>query len=194
MKKCVRLAILTALICIFGSHGLVHAEIVSPGGKRDGERFTETIMLEGMEETVRFEHTINDELGIEMDYDYESLDRFSESDCERFISSYDDPEEPQNYLEVRYSAENVDTICAIITDTLSSEYDIIREPYTLDHAGPCVQIEATEGGKGIPYLLQTVYVIPKDDGCIVATAHYTIESAEGFGARFRYILNTLVVK
>ena len=35
-----------------------------------------------------------------------------------------------------------------------------------------------------------VYVIPAADGCLVATAHYTIESAEGFGRRFNYLMNT----
>ena len=45
----------------------------------------------------------------------------------------------------------------------------------------------------MPDLLQMVYIIPAPDGCRVATAHYSIESAEGFGRRFSYILNTLVV-
>ena len=32
--------------------------------------------------------------------------------------------------------------------------------------------------------MQTVYIIPAANGCLVAAAHYTVESAEGFGARF----------
>ena len=62
-------------------------------------------MIEGIEETVRYEHIINDSIGIEMDYDYESLKRYSESDRERFVSVYDDPEKPEIYLDVTYSAE-----------------------------------------------------------------------------------------
>ena len=45
----------------------------------------------------------------------------------------------------------------------------------------------------MPELLQTVYVIPAADGCRIATAHYTNESAEGFGTRFHCIMNTLAV-
>jgi hypothetical protein len=41
--------------------------------------------------------------------------------------------------------------------------------------------------------LQTVYIIPSGEGCLVATAHCTIESAEGFGARFSYMMNTLTL-
>ena len=74
-------------------------------GRQDGERFEDVIMIEGMEETVRYEHIINDSIGIEMDYDYESLKRYSESDRERFVSVYDDPEKPEIYLDVTYSAE-----------------------------------------------------------------------------------------
>ena len=47
-------------------------------GKKDGERFEDVIILEGMEETVRYEHVRNDTIGIEMDYDYESFVRKSE--------------------------------------------------------------------------------------------------------------------
>ena len=38
-----------------------------------------------------------------------------------------------------------------------------------------------------------VYIIPAPDGCRVATAHYSFESAEGFGRRFSYIVNTLTI-
>ena len=41
--------------------------------------------------------------------------------------------------------------------------------------------------------LQMVYNIPADDGCFVAWGHYTQESAEGSGARFRGMMHTFVV-
>ena len=47
-------------------------------GRRDGERFEDVIILEGMEEPVRYEHIRNDALGFEMDYDYENFVRHSE--------------------------------------------------------------------------------------------------------------------
>ena len=45
----------------------------------------------------------------------------------------------------------------------------------------------------MPDQLQMVYVIPTKNGSIIATAHYAIEAAEGFGRRFAYILHTLEV-
>ena len=164
-------------------------------GRQDGERFEDVIMIEGMEETVKYEHIRNDSVGIEMDYDYERFERHSESDRECFISIYDDPENPQIYLEVTTSTDDADTVAATIGETLSANYDIIKESITLDRAGDCILIDASnaKGNKGTPDLLQTVYIIPAADGCRIATAHYTFESAEGFGRRFNYIMNTLVV-
>lgn len=164
-------------------------------GRQDGERFEDVIMMEGMEETVKYEHIRNDSVGIEMDYDYERFERHSESDRECFISIYDDPENPQIYLEVTTSTDDADTVAATIGETLSANYDIIKESITLDRAGDCILIDASnaKGNKGTPDLLQTVYIIPAADGCRIATAHYTFESAEGFGRRFNYIMNTLVV-
>ena len=42
----------------------------------------------------------------------------------------------------------------------------------------------------MPDHLQTVYIIPADDGCRVATAHCEIVESEGFLRRFRYMMNT----
>ena len=164
-------------------------------GRQDGERFEDVIMMEGMEETVKYEHIRNDSLGIEMDFDYERFERHSESDRECFVSLYDDIDNPQIYLEVTTSPDDADTVAATIGETLSANYDIIKESITLDRAGNCILIDASnaKGNKGTPDLLQTVYIIPADDGCRIATAHYTFESAEGFGRRFNYIMNTLVV-
>ena len=164
-------------------------------GRQDGERFEDVIMIEGMEETVKYEHIRNDSLGIQMDYDYELFERHSGSDRECFVSLYDDPDNPQIYLEVTTSADDADTVAATIGETLSANYDIIKESITLDRAGDCILIDASnaKGNKGTPDLLQTVYIIPAGDGCRIATAHYTFESAEGFGRRFNYIMNTLVV-
>ena len=35
-----------------------------------------------------------------------------------------------------------------------------------------------------------VYIIPAADGCRIASAHYAIEASEGFGRRFRYMMDT----
>ena len=168
-------------------------EIEPETGKQDGERFETVIMIEGMEETVQYEHVKNDAIGFEMDYDYNSLERYSEPERERFISPYDDPQDPWNYLEVTYSAENADTVSASVRETLSGDYDRIeQESYALDQAGECIKMDAFDVKDGAG-TLQTVYIIPASDGCRVVTAHYTLESAEGFGTRFHYLMQTFSV-
>ena len=194
--------LLLTLLCGCGGQNTA-SESAEPAGssetqietdRQDGERFEDVITLEGMEETVQYEHIINRSIGIEMDYEYESLQRYSESDRERFVSVYDNPKKPEIYLDVTYSAEDADTVAALIRKELSKEYDIIKESYTLDHAGNCIRIDAS-GDKNdrMPDRLQMAYIIPADDGCRVARIYYTLESAEGFGTRFSKIVNTLVV-
>lgn len=164
-------------------------------GRQNGERFDATIMLEGMVEPVRYEHIVNAGLGIEMDYDYEIFQRRSEADRECFFSIYDSSREPLDYLEITFSAQDADSTAASICETLSTEYDIFREPHALANAGSCIMINASrvKGTNMMPDLLQTVYVIPAANGCIVASEHCTIESAEGFGARIGNMMNTLAV-
>ena len=164
-------------------------------GRKDGERFEATIMLEGMEETVKYEHVKDFEIGFELDFEYESLIRQKGSDKESFISTYDDPAKPENYLEVTYTDKNIDSAVSAVSEELSKDYDITTEQRALDRAGSCtmvVTISAKSGAK-TPNLLQTVYILPAGDGSIVASAHYTIESAEGFGSRFDQMVNTLAV-
>ncbi len=162
-------------------------------GRRDGERFDGVILLEGMEEPVHYEHIRNVTVGFEMDYDYEHFLRHSEADREWFVSCWDAPENPENYLEVRYSPLTAETAAAAISETLSNDYEIRRDDsFSLDRAGRCIRIVADEikGGGFMPDLLQTVYVIPAADGCRVATAHCAAVESEGFLRRFRYMMNT----
>ena len=170
-------------------------ETVAETGRQDGERFDAVIVLEGMEETVRYEHVRNETVGFEMDYDYESLKRLSETDQECFISIYDDPENPWNWLGVAYSTQSADAVADSVSAELSKDYEIIKEIVPLDRAGSCIRIEASElkGTGRMADQLQVVYIIPAADGCRIATEHLTAESAEGFGRRFSYILNTLAV-
>ena len=164
-------------------------------GRQDGERFEAVIQLEGMEETVRYEHIRADTIGVEMDYDYELLKRLSEPDRECFISVYDVPDAPENYLEVTCRAEDADTVAAQVRAALSQEYELLEGSRELARAGSCIRIEASEvkGTGSMAEQLQVVYIIPASDGCRVAAAHFSIESAEGFGRRFSYMLNTLAV-
>ena len=173
--------------------GSSEAEIVT--ARQDGERFEETIILEGMEETVHYEHIRNDTVGIEMDYDYESFVRLHESEWERFFSIYDNEQNPENFLELTRSTSNADVIAASVRASLSQEYKLLEDTRTLDRAGSCIRIEASEhkdGGR-MAEKPQVVYIIPASDGCLVAIEHFSIESAEGFGRRFSYMLNTLSV-
>ena len=166
-----------------------------PGKRQDGERFEAVIVLEGMEETVRYEHVINEVLGFGMDYEYESFTRHTEAVCDRFTSIYDDPDDPENYLEISYSAQDAEIIAASVRASLSDDYEVVQEPYTLERAGSCIRIDASEvrGGGWMADQLQAVYIIPAADGCRIATVHCAIEDAEGLGRRFSYMLNTLEI-
>ncbi len=172
----------------------VEPEETTGAGRQDGERFEETIMLEGMEETVKYEHVINKELGFEMDFEYDSLIRQSDAEKERFVSVYDDPSSPDTYLEITREAESKDAAVESVKKELSETYEIEMDETTLEGAGPCVRFDAISlKGGALPDFLETVHVIPAGDGCIIARAHYTLEAAEGFGSRFVYMVNTLSV-
>ena len=164
--------------------------------RQDGERFEDVIILEGMEETVHYEHIRNDSLGFELDYDYENFVRHSEQDRELFVSRWDDPNNPENYLEVRYSPLNAEAAAASISEALSNDYEIRRDDaFPLDRAGNCIRIYADEakGGGYTPEHRQTVYIIPAGDGCRIAAEHMYIVASEGFGRRFRYMMDTFSV-
>ena len=170
------------------------APAAQDAGRQDGERFQDSIMLEGMPEAVFYEHVKNDVIGIELDYDYENFERRSGSASECFISRYDNANDPQIYLEIFYSSESADSAASSIANSLSNDYEVIKESRALKNAGPCTCLDASATKDGqTPDNLQTVYVIPLNNGCVVATAHYTFESADGFGHRFNEIMNTLTV-
>ena len=164
--------------------------------RQDGERYEGAIMLEGMDRTVRYEHIVNKTAGLEMDYDYETFVRHSEADREIFILAWDDDSQnPEYYLEVTYSTEDAETVAAAIGEELSKDYEINRGSTELDRAGSCIRIGASEvkGGGYTADPMQMVYIIPADDGCRIATAHYGADSSDFFGARFRAMVNTLSV-
>ena len=164
--------------------------------RQDGERYEGISMFQGMEQTVYYEHIVNKTAGFEMDYDYETFVRHSEADRERFVLAWDDdPENPEYYLEVTYSTEDAETVAAAISENLSNDYEINRGSTELDRAGSCIRIGASEvkGGGYTADQMQMVYIIPADDGCRIATAHYGFDSSDFFGARFRAMVNTLSV-
>ena len=165
-------------------------------GRRAGERVDDVIIREGMEEPVHYEHIRNDALGFEMDYDYENFVRHSEQDREVFVSCWDDADNPENYLEVSHSPLTAEAAAASIIETLSNEYEVRRDDaFPLERAGSCIRIYADEvkGGGYMPDYLQTVYVIPAGDGCRIAAEHMYIVASEGFGRRFRYMMDTFSV-
>jgi len=165
----------------------------SKTGRADGERFDGTIMLEGAEETVHYEHIVNNDLGFEMDYEYEQLNRKTLADREIFISVYDDENDPSNYLEVSQSDLPVDTVITNLKIELSQKADIETETRTLENAGEVTYIEASSKDGNMLNQMQSVYVIPAGNGTIVVRYHFSIEAAEGFAGRFRQMLDTLVL-
>ena len=183
------------LVSLRGAAGWIYTPEARETGRRDGERFEAVILLEGMEESVRYEHIVSAALGIEMDYDWENFERRSEGDRECFVSRYDDPVNSEDYLELRFRAGNADAVAAEIGAALSQTYDIVQQTLDLDRAGQCVCIHASavKGQNITAERMQTVYIIPAAGGCIVATAHCTAESSEGFGVRAGYMINTLAL-
>ena len=170
------------------------ANVVVETGRQNGERFESVIQLEGMEETVQYEHVVSKGAGVELDYEYEDLVRRSEADRELFLSAWDDPAQPVNYLEVRFDTGNAELVASALNAGLSASYETTLEETDLDCAGRCLCIEASQvKGGGPANQMQTVYIIPAADGCRIATAHYSLEAAEGFGHRFRSMLHTLSV-
>ncbi|MBR5113872.1 MAG: hypothetical protein IK101_01090 [Oscillospiraceae bacterium] len=167
----------------------------APSRRQPGERFEETIILEGMEETIKYEHVRSDELGFEIDYDYERFERRAEGEREIFVSIWDEPADPLNYLELTARTEDAETVAAEVRDALSGEFELLEHPRELDLAGECIYIEASslKNGGGMPDRLQIFLIVPAADGCRVATEHLEAEASEGFGRRFGYMLNTLIV-
>jgi len=163
--------------------------------RADGERFEDVIMIEGMEETVQYEHVKSAAFGFEMDYDYENFVRQSDADCERFVSVWDNAAEPENYIEVRSDTGNAELVADAIIARLSGDYEVRQEYRELARAGQCIHIAADiiKGTDRMPDHLQYVYVIPAADGCRVVTEHCFIADCEGLLRRFDYMLNTLTV-
>ena len=190
----------TARIGTKAADGTAAAAVPAAAAESDlalqpGEHFEGTVPLEGTEQTVHYEAIRNDALGFEMGYDYENFVRQSEADCETFISAWDNPDNPEIYLEITHSSDDAETTAASIAETLSAQYDVSRWEYTLDRAGDCIDLrgELDKEGQMSIWELQMVYIIPADDGCFVAWGHYTQESAEGSGARFRGMMHTFAV-
>lgn len=190
----------TARICTEAADGTAAAADPAAAAESDlalqpGEHFEGTVPLEGTEQTVHYEAIRNDALGFEMGYDYENFVRQSEADCERFISVWDNPDNPEIYLEITHSSDDAETTAASIAETLSAQYTVSLWEYTLDRAGDCIDLrgELDKEGQMSIWELQMVYIIPADDGCFVAWGHYTQESAEGCGARFRGMMHTFAV-
>ena len=171
------------------------AEETAAPERADGERFEDVITIEGMEETIQLEHVINETAGFAMDYDYEGFVRRSEADRERFIWSYDDPEKPENFVEVSYSAENAQTVADTIEKELSESYEVYRDTTVLSSGCECIRMDASAvaGGANTADVIQAVYVIPAADGCRVARIQYIPEGSDGFGIRLAYLVNTITV-
>ncbi len=168
----------------------------SASGRKDGERFEDEIMMEGMAEPVVYEHAISTTGGFEIDFEYDSLVRNSGTDEESFISKYDDPKAPMNYLVVKHVSEDAESTLAELSESLSADFEeVTTEEAELKGTGKCQCLIALGvKNKELPAgALKSVYIIPAAGGCIIAEANYTIESAEGFGTRFINMINTLTL-
>ena len=96
---------------------------------------------------------------------------------------------------VAYWEETPEDAVKEISEELSEVYEVEVQDYTLEKAGACKRIpaEVLKGTNNMADELQMVYVIPAGEGSLVVREYYAIEASEGFGRRFRYMLNTLKV-
>ena len=163
--------------------------------RQHGERFEDVIMIEGMEETIKLEHFVNETAGLAMDYDYESFVCRASSDRLQIVSAFDDPETPENYIEVSYCPDDAETVADAIEKALSADYAVSRNTAVLKSGVECIHMDAsaTPDGAYTADVLQAVYVIPADDGCRVAHLRYLPEGSDGFGRRLSYLASTVTV-
>ena len=92
------------------------------GRARQRERGTlQVITILGLEQTAQFEHIRNESFGFEMDYDCEAFKRDTNAERVRFVSVWDDPANPENYLELSSSDEDARTVAAAVSEQLSPE-------------------------------------------------------------------------
>ena len=163
--------------------------------RENGERFEKVITILGFEQTAQFEHIRNKSFGFEMDYDCEAFKRDTNAERVRFVSVWDDPANPENYLELSSSDEDAETVAAAVSERLSQEYEVSRDTYELARAGSCIRIiaEVVRGTNNMADDLQHVYILPASDGCRIARVHCFIVESEGFFKHVGYMLDTLSV-
>ena len=161
--------------------------------RQDGERFEGTFIFQGFEEIVHYEHIRREDLGFEMDYDYDLFVRQSGADYERFVYAYDDMTNPENYLEVRADTGNANLVADAMNATLSSEYDTTVVYRDMDNGEQCIRIEASviKGTNQMAEQIEERYIIPAPDGCRIATGHYEAVDSEGFAKRLFYMVKTI---
>ena len=171
------------------------SEATPAPAREDGERFESVLFIEGMEEAIQYEHAVNQTAGFEMDYEYETFQRQSEPDRERFVSIYDDPAAPESYVEVVCCSDDAETAAAAISEVLGKDYALYQESLTLNNGVACIHIDASAvaDGSRTADVLRAVYVIPADDGCRIALLRYLPEGSDGFGKRLSGMVNTILV-
>ena len=161
--------------------------------RQDGERFEGTFSYQGFEETVHYEHIRREDLGFEMDYDYENFVRQSGEGYERFVHVWDDPANPRNYFEVEADTGNANLVADAMNAILSEEYDTTMVYRDMDNGEQCIQIEASviKGTNQMADQIQVKYIIPAPDGCRISTAHYDTVDSEGFAKRVFYMVKSI---
>ena len=163
--------------------------------RQNGERFEKVITILGLEQTAQFEHVRNESFGFEMDYDCDAFKRDTDAERVRFVSVWDDPANPENYLELTSSDEDAETVAAAVSERLSQEYEVSRDNCQLTRAGSCIRVlaEVTRGTNQMADYLQHIYIVPAPDGCRIARVHCFIVESEGFFKHVGYMLDTLSV-
>lgn len=161
--------------------------------RQDGERFEGTFCYQGFEETVHYEHLRREDLGFEMDYDYDMFVRQSGADYERFVHVWDDPANPANYIEVEADTGNANLVADAMNAALSGEFDTTVVYRDMDNGEQCICIEASviKGTNQMADRIEERYIIPAPDGCRIATARYDTVDSEGLAKRLFHMVKTI---
>lgn len=160
------------------------------------ESFEMSVFIEGMEEKVPARVYEGD--GWTMNWCYEQFEHSAGEGMECFGWNYDDPDElPRNILIISRTTQSAEEAAAATEAALKTEYGRV-ESESAEWAGQnCTFLHAGEYTGtlyGSDTLCEYRFLPAPDGGAFIAETRYTLESAEGVGARIGAMLDTFRLK
>lgn len=162
--------------------------------------FKGTVTLEGMEEEVNYS-TYQSDYGYQMDYDVDRFTVTSENGMDTFMAENLDPElYPYVFINITRSEYKGEKTDLSIGDNNLSVYDEYSKQ-TLSTNAPkdnvklgdydAIHFEVIDGDQWNS-LVRHIYLIRFDKIYYVIETNYFLEASEGYGARIKAMLDTIV--